>query len=122
MQIEDLFNSELIINLVNMIFFEGIEKKAKQIVVEPSGEAISVLFFDNDGEKIQSSIKDDRIGAMYVYPAVVARLKSLAGLRIGNKTDILSGKINFKHKDMDTLMDITITPGEKGETIKITLI
>ncbi len=121
MQIDKMIDSEPIINLVNLILFQGISGKAAEIQIVPEPDAIHVRYVDGKGDPIRGITENERIGAIYVYPVVVARLKTMAGLDYNNTKDPSGGQFHLKHMDKQVLLDITTNPGDNGESLRIVL-
>lgn len=121
MQIDKMIDSEPIANLVNLILHQGMSGKAAEILINPESDAIHVRYIDEKGEPIRGITENERIGAIYVYPVVVARLKRLAGIDYNNTGDPSGGTFELKHQDKQVFLDITTKPGESGESLKIVL-
>lgn len=116
-----MIDSEPIVNLVNLILFQGISGKAAEIQIVPEPDAILVRYINEKGEPIRGITENERIGAIYVYPVVVARLKTMAGLDYNNTKDPSGGQFHLKHLDKQVFLDMKTKPGDNGESLKITL-
>ena len=121
MQIDKMIDSEPIINLVNLILFQGMSGNAAEIQIIPETDAILVRYIDGKGEPIRGITESERISAIYVYPVVVARLKTMAGLDYNNTKDPSGGKFKLNHLDKQVSLDMLTTPGDNGESLKIAL-
>jgi type IV pilus assembly protein PilB len=100
-----------IVRLVNAILDEAIRRGASDIHLDPTETALRVRY-RSDGMLIESMAPPKQI-----EPAVVSRIKIMAGLDISERRLPQDGRIKFKYQTRDLDFRVSVLPTIFGESV-----
>lgn len=105
-----------VIRLLQTIFEEAVEMRASDIHIEPEENKL-VVRFRIDGE-LHSKIEADS----KIAPALIVRLKLLAGLNIGEKRLPMDGRLSVKTGNSRIDVRVSTIPTQFGESVVMRLL
>jgi len=100
-----------IVEVVNNMIAEGIEKKASDIHLEVYDEGV-VLRYRIDGRLYKSDPPP-----LELYPSVVSRIKIMSNLDISERRLPQDGSIKFIYNGKDVDIRVSVIPGIYGENV-----
>lgn len=110
-----LANDAPVINLVNSIIIDGINRGASDIHIEGYKNEIDLRYrIDGvliEGDKIKKSL----------FPAISSRVKIMANLNIMERRQPQDGRVSVKLEDSNVDLRISIVPLSSGESIVLRL-
>jgi MSHA biogenesis protein MshE len=105
-----------VVRLLQTLFEDASQVKASDIHIEPQEKRVQIRF-RIDGELILQTEADLRIG-----PALVLRLKIMAGLDISEKRLPQDGRFNVKIRDQQMDVRMSTMPVQYGESVVMRLL
>ncbi len=105
-----------VVDTVNAIISEGIDRKASDIHLE-AGETLGRLRYRIDG-----LLQDGKTFDKEMHTALVARIKILARISIVETRLPQDGHIRFSHKKGDVDIRVSTVPGVDGEKVVLRLL
>ncbi|MDQ7822727.1 MAG: ATPase, T2SS/T4P/T4SS family [Candidatus Eremiobacteraeota bacterium] len=113
---EEVVIDQPVIRLVNMIITQAIEKKASDIHIEPfEGELLIRYRIDGILHEVMTTPKS-------LVPAVISRIKIMAGLKLDEKRIPQDGRIHMKIRDRDLDLRVSTCPSLHGEDVVMRLL
>jgi len=117
-QVEDLevlAEDASIIKFVNQILSEAVKDRATDIHLEPFYQELRTRF------RIDGVLYDVNIPETikYFHPAIVSRIKIMAGLNIAERRLPQDGRIKIKVNDQELDLRVSIIPTSFGESVQI---
>lgn len=116
--LEVLSEDASIINFVNQLFLQAIQERATDIHLEPFEDELNVRF------RIDGVLYDINVPPTikYFYPAIISRVKVMAGLNIVERRLPQDGRIKVKVSDHELDLRVSIIPSGFGEAAQIRLL
>lgn len=116
--LEVLSEDASIINFVNQLLLQAIQERATDIHLEPFEDELRVRF------RIDGVLYDINVPATvkYFYPAVISRIKIMAGLNIVERRLPQDGRIKVKVSDNELDLRVSILPSGFAEAAHIRLL
>ncbi|MBL8746569.1 MAG: Flp pilus assembly complex ATPase component TadA [Phycisphaerae bacterium] len=115
-QLEQVAGQSPVIKLVNYVLFHAIQDRASDIHIEPEDHRCRVRF-RIDGRLVQ------KLNPPYqMHPAVVSRVKIMAGMDISERRMPQDGDIHVVIEGRPVDLRISTMPGKHGEKIVIRII
>jgi type II secretion system protein E len=116
--LEALSEDASIINFVNQILLQAIQERATDIHLEPFEDELKVRF------RIDGVLYDTNVPLTikYFHPAIVSRIKIMAGLNIVERRLSQDGRIKVKVADNELDLRVSIIPSGFGEAAHIRLL
>mgnify|MGYP000923705159 CR=1 FL=1 len=113
---EKLVNEAPIVRLVNFIINEGIRLNASDIHLEPFAEGVRLRY------RIDGVLYERKAPPLALYPAVVSRLKLIAGMDITEKRLPQDGRITFAYTGRDLDLRVAVVPTMHGESAVVRIL
>jgi type IV pilus assembly protein PilB len=107
----DVIIDQPIIRLVNMIISQAVERKASDIHIEPFEKEVLVRY------RIDGILHEIMTVPKSLEPAVIARIKIMASLRIDEKRVPQDGRIHLKMMGGDFDFRVSTLPTVAGESV-----
>jgi len=116
--LEALAEDASIIKFVNQILSEAIKERATDIHVEPFQDELRTRF------RIDGVLYEINIPATikYFHPAIVSRIKIMAGLNIAERRLPQDGRIKIKINEEELDLRVSIIPTIFGESVQIRIL
>jgi type IV pilus assembly protein PilB len=105
-----------VIKLVNMMVMEAVRQGASDIHIEPEEQSLRIRF------RIDGLLHDRTGPPKYLQPAVISRIKVMAGLDISEKRVPQDGRIQMKMEGRDVDIRISCIPTVYGENVVLRLL
>jgi len=116
--LEALAEDASIIKFVNQILSEAIKERATDIHVEPFQDELRTRF-RIDGVLYEINIPQT---IKYFHPAIVSRIKIMAGLNIAERRLPQDGRIKIKINEEELDLRVSIIPTIFGESVQIRIL
>lgn len=114
--IEDLVNREPIIQFVNFLFGDAIQKNASDIHIEAFEEKINIRI------RIDGVLQDYPAPHKAFYNAIVSRIKIMSGLDIAQRRLPQDGRYTIENRDESVDFRISTVPTLYGESVVIRIL
>lgn len=116
--LEALVEDASIIKFVNQLLSEAIKQRASDIHLEPFQDELRTRF------RIDGVLYDINMPETikYFHPAIVSRVKVMAGLDIAERRLPQDGRIKIKIGDEELDLRVSILPSTFGETVHIRIL
>ena len=116
--LEALSEDASIINFLNQILLQAIQDRATDVHLEPFEDEVRVRF------RIDGVLYDINVPPTikYFHPAIVSRIKIMAGLNIVERRLPQDGRIKVKIADSELDLRVSIVPSGFGEAAHIRLL
>lgn len=121
-QVTDLANLEAaagdspVIKLVNYVVFSAVEEGASDIHIEPGDKTLRVRY------RVDGSLFEKMKPPYQMHPAVVSRIKIMAGLDISERRVPQDGSITVMLNKRPIDLRVSTMPGKLGEKVVIRII
>ncbi len=102
-----------IVNIVNNIFTQAIERGASDIHIEPRENEMIIRF------RVDGALSIIETGDLSIFEQIKSRIKILAQLETTGLPKPQEGKIKFKHQNKEADLRISIFPTSLGESVVI---
>lgn len=109
--VENLANEAPIVRMVNLILAEGVRLGASDIHLEPFEQEIHLRY------RVDGVLYPRNAPPLSLYPAVVSRLKLMAGMDITEKRLPQDGRIRVRLGDRDLDLRVAVAPTLHGESV-----
>jgi general secretion pathway protein E len=109
--IENLANEAPIIRMVNLMIAEGVRLGASDIHIEPFEESVQLRY------RIDGILYLREPPPHYLYPAIISRIKLMAGMDITEKRLPQDGRIRLRLTDRDLDLRVAVAPTLHGEVV-----
>ena len=106
---ENMANEAPIIRLVNTIFSGAIKAGASDIHLEPFEDEIKVRY------RVDGVLQETHAPPKTLFPAVISRIKLMAGMDITERRVPQDGRIRLKINDRDVDLRVAVAPSLHGE-------
>lgn len=106
---ENMANEAPIIRLVNTIFTGAIKAGASDIHLEPFEDEIKVRY------RVDGVLQETQAPPKTLFPAVISRIKLMAGMDITERRVPQDGRIRLKLNDRDIDLRVAVAPTLHGE-------
>lgn len=116
--LEALSEDASIINFVNQVFLQAIQERATDIHLEPFEDELRVRF-RIDGVLYDTSVPPT---IKYFYPAIISRIKVMAGLNIVERRLPQDGRIKVKVSNSELDLRVSVLPSSFAEAVHIRLL
>ncbi|MBU1125497.1 MAG: GspE/PulE family protein, partial [Candidatus Omnitrophica bacterium] len=116
--IETMAEDASIIRFVNQILAEAIKERATDIHLEPFQDELRTRF-RIDGVLYEINIPDT---IKYFHPAIVSRVKIMAGLNIAERRLPQDGRIKIKVQEQELDLRVSTIPTVFGESVGIRIL
>ncbi|NLG83231.1 MAG: type II/IV secretion system protein [Firmicutes bacterium] len=114
--VESIANEAPIVRLVNLILLRAVEAGASDIHLEPFAEEIKVRY------RIDGVLYEVEAPPKRLYPAVVSRLKLMAGMDITEKRLPQDGRIRLRLEERDLDLRVAVAPTLHGESVVLRIL
>lgn len=104
------------VRLINILIEQAVQSGASDIHIEPQSKYVRIRF------RIDGQLQDIMQPDIEILPAIVSRIKVIAGLNIAEKRLPQDGRITYWMGERDIDMRISILPTIYGEKVVIRLI
>ncbi|HEX3044731.1 MAG TPA: type II secretion system ATPase GspE [Bacillota bacterium] len=108
--IENMVNEAPIIRLVNTVIAGAVEAGASDIHLEPFEDEIRIRY------RIDGVLQETHPPPLSLYPAVISRIKLMAGMDITERRIPQDGRIKVKINNKDLDLRVAVAPAVHGET------
>jgi MSHA biogenesis protein MshE len=105
-----------VVRLLQTVFEDAIQAKASDVHIEPQERSVQIRF-RIDGVLQKQAEADTKIG-----PAIVLRLKLMAGLDISEKRHPQDGRFNVKVREAPVDVRLSTMPVQDGESVVMRLL
>ncbi|MEV8375628.1 GspE/PulE family protein [Kribbella sp. NPDC056861] len=105
-----------VVQVVQLIITQGLRDRASDIHIEPHGEQVRVRF------RVDGALRDKIELPAAMGPAVVSRIKVLAGLNIVERRRSQDGQIRMQVEDRDVDIRVSSTAVVGGEKVVLRLL
>ncbi|HBG15185.1 MAG TPA: type II secretion system protein GspE [Firmicutes bacterium] len=113
---DKLVNEAPIVRMVNSIINEGIRLNASDIHLEPFIKGVRLRY------RIDGVLYERKAPPLTLYPAVVSRLKLIAGMDITEKRFPQDGRITFVYTGRDLDLRVAVMPTMHGESAVVRIL
>ncbi|HEX2197004.1 MAG TPA: GspE/PulE family protein, partial [Burkholderiales bacterium] len=110
------YGESVVMRLLQTVFEDAIQANASDVHVEPQERNVHIRF-RMDGVLQKQAEADTKIG-----PAIVLRLKLMAGLDISEKRHPQDGRFNVKVRDQPVDVRLSTMPVQYGESVVMRLL
>ncbi|MGQ9779274.1 MAG: GspE/PulE family protein [Bacillota bacterium] len=114
--VESIANEAPIVRLVNLILLRAVEAGASDIHLEPFAEEIKVRY------RIDGVLYEVEAPPKRLYPAVVSRIKLMAGMDITEKRLPQDGRIRLRLEERDLDLRVAVAPTLHGESVVLRIL
>ncbi|MCL6615293.1 MAG: Flp pilus assembly complex ATPase component TadA, partial [Firmicutes bacterium] len=111
-----LANEAPIVRLVNLLFLRAVEAGASDIHLEPFADGIKVRY------RIDGVLYEVEAPPKRLYPAVVSRIKLMAGMDITEKRLPQDGRIRLRLEERDLDLRVAVAPTLHGESVVLRIL
>ncbi|PIS04929.1 MAG: hypothetical protein COT81_03870 [Candidatus Buchananbacteria bacterium CG10_big_fil_rev_8_21_14_0_10_42_9] len=113
---ENMANFVPVIKMVDSILDRGLLNKASDVHIEPNGRKVTVRFrVDGMLQKVVELPKQ-------LHPAILARIKLIAKLKIDEHKKPQDGRFNYRYEDRDVAMRVSVMPTMYGSKIVLRIL
>ena len=105
-----------VVKLLQSVFEDAVQANASDVHIEPQERSVRIRFRIDGVLQVQTEV-DTRIG-----PALVLRLKLMAGLDISEKRHPQDGRFNVKVRDQQVDVRLSTMPVQHGESVVMRLL
>jgi len=105
-----------VVKLLQSVFEDAVQANASDVHIEPQERNVRIRFRIDGVLQVQTEV-DTRIG-----PALVLRLKLMAGLDISEKRHPQDGRFNVKVRDQQVDVRLSTMPVQYGESVVMRLL
>lgn len=109
-------NESPAVRLINILIEQAFQSGASDIHIEPQSRNVRIRF------RVDGQLQDIMKSDIDILPAIVSRIKVIAGMNIAEKRLPQDGRITYKLGFNDIDMRISILPSVFGEKVVIRLI
>jgi general secretion pathway protein E len=114
--LRDLASEAPVVRIVNRIIADAVEQQASDIHVEPFENKLRVRF------RIDGMLRDAETLARTLHPAIISRLKIMAGLNIAERRLPQDGRIKLAVRGRDIDLRMATMPIMHGEAIVLRIL
>ncbi|MEO0964869.1 MAG: ATPase, T2SS/T4P/T4SS family [Planctomycetota bacterium] len=114
--IDTAANESPIIRLVNHVIFSAVKEKASDIHIEPGDQALRVRY------RVDGRLFEKHKPPYQMLPAVVSRVKIMAGMDISERRQPQDGAISVVAEKRQVDLRVSTMPGKYGEKVVIRII
>ncbi|MGE5557009.1 MAG: type II secretion system ATPase GspE [Bacillota bacterium] len=107
--LEEIANEAPVVRLVNLIIMEAVKARASDIHLEPFEDEVQVRY-RIDGLLYATSSPPKRL-----YPAIISRIKLMAGMDIAERRLPQDGRITINVGDATLDLRVAVAPSKHGE-------
>ncbi len=111
-----LVNEAPIVRMVNFLINEGVRLNASDIHLEPFSVAVRLRY------RIDGVLYEHKAPPATLYPAVVSRLKLIAGMDITEKRLPQDGRISFVYAGRNLDLRVAVAPTMHGEAVVVRIL
>ena len=111
-----LANEAPIVRLVNLLFLRAVEAGASDIHLEPFADGIKVRY------RIDGVLYEVEAPPKRLYPAVVSRIKLMAGMDITEKRLPQDGRIRLRLEERELDLRVAVAPTLHGESVVLRIL
>jgi len=112
----DLAHKPPVIKLVNLVIFQALKRRASDIHVDPSVKALRIRY------RIDGVLHDILKPSKSYHPAIVSRIKVMAGLNIAERRLPQDGRFKIRLEDQEVDIRVSIIPVANGERVVLRLL
>ncbi|MCD6539626.1 MAG: type II/IV secretion system protein [Candidatus Omnitrophica bacterium] len=105
-----------VIKLVDLLIAEAVNLRASDIHIEPRGDKVSIRF------RIDGVLHSFKAPPLYLYNAIIARLKIMANLDIAERRRPQDGRFQVQVSNRPIDVRISVIPLVEGESIVLRLL
>lgn len=113
---DELVDGSPMIRLVDQIIALGIKQKATDIHVEPDGKILRIRM------RVDGVLHQEVLVPKAIQPALIARLKLMAGLDITEKRAPQDGRIRFVNGQAEVDLRVSTLPTNHGESVVLRIL
>lgn len=114
--IENLANDAPIVRLVNALLLQAVRDGASDVHIEPYEDEVRVRY------RIDGVLYDVSQPPRRLYPAIISRIKLMAGMDIAEKRVPQDGRIHIRISGQDLDLRVAVAPTVHGETAVMRLL
>ena len=114
--LRDLASEAPVVRVVNRLIADAVEQRASDIHVEPFEHKLRVRF------RIDGMLQDAETLASSLHPAIVSRLKIMAGLNIAERRLPQDGRIKIVVRGRDVDLRLATMPIMHGEAVVLRIL
>ncbi|WIO73192.1 type II secretion system ATPase GspE [Porticoccaceae bacterium LTM1] len=115
-QLRDMASEAPVIRLVNKIIQRAVDERASDIHIEPFENQLKVR------QRVDGVLRDEHSPPLQMAPAIISRVKIMAGLDIAERRLPQDGRINQRVQGADIDIRVSTVPTMYGESLVLRLL